>query len=262
MTSAQNGSLIYEYPLQERFRTYLRLEHSFAELRVALSLAESAPQAFFNTLFATQELVERNDIKTELSKDLELQRSAMKRWENHPQIDQNALQGALQSITMASDNLQQLSRELRQLKDDRFLATIRSRFTQPSVTGLFELPQLQLWLSQPNELQQSHCKHWFSALQPLAAAIELQLELTRQQGEFESIEARNGFWQESCEPLALLRVKIAHSTSYYPVVSGHRQRFTLRFMALATDQHQTDAVSDDVTFALARCPLLLNSTTH
>ncbi|HAD48921.1 MAG: cell division protein ZapD [Idiomarinaceae bacterium] len=259
MSSEQQSSSVYEYPLQERFRTYLRLEHSFAELNNALALAEHAPLAFFNTLFATQELIERNDIKTELAKDLELQRATMERWQNHPQIDQNALQGALQSITMASDNLQYIGRALRQLKDDRFLASIRSRLIQPGITGLFELPQLQRWLSQPLALQQQHWQHWHEAVQPLAAAIQLQLELTRQQGEFDTVVARNGFWQESCDPLALLRIRMPPDSPYYPIVSGHRQRFTLRFMAIPTST-DADAANEDITFELARSPLLSTTT--
>ena len=268
MQSEKDHSSIYEYPLQERFRTYLRLEHSFSALHSALTLATDAPLSFFNTLFATQELIERNDIKTELAKDLELQRTAMERWQNHPQIDQNALQGALQSITMASENLQQINRALRQLKDDRFLGSIRSRMIQPGITGLFELPQLQRWLSQPVDQQQAHRQHWYEAVQPLAAAIQLQLELTRQQGEFSDTIARNGFWQESCEPLALLRIRMPADSPYYPIVSGHRQRFTLRFMALPSstlsdDPHShvsADAASEDISFALARSPLLSTTT--
>ena len=252
----QQHHSVYEYPLQERFRTYLRFEHSFTELQRSLDIATQAPQAFFHALLSAQELVERNDVKTDLAKDLELQRQAMQRWQDHPQIDQSALQAALHSISLASDNLQQLNKELRALKDDRFLAAIRSRFLQPGVTGLFELPQLQLWLSQTDANQQAHRQHWYQALQPLAAAIELQLELTRQQGDFSQVVANNGFWQESCEPLALLRIKLPHEARCYPVVSGHRQRFTLRFMSLPDNHHKTDTLSDSISFALARCPLL------
>ena len=261
MTREQDSTILYEYPLQERFRTYLRFEHSFSELGAALTMAEEQPQAFFVALFAAQQLIERNDIKSELAKDLELQRSFMKRWEAHPQIDQTALQGALQSISMAVDNLQLLNKELRLLKDDRFLASIRSRFVQPGITGLFELPQLQLWLNQPLAARQQQSQNWFDALQPLAAAIALQLELTRQQGAFSSIAATNGFWQESCEPLALLRVKVPVSACCYPVVSGHRQRFTLRFMTLPDNgDPTTEAVSDDLQIELSRCPLLTANT--
>lgn len=254
------SSVIYEYPLQERFRTYLRLEHSFKQLHSALAVLGEHPEPFFSALFAAQELIERSDIRTELSKDLDQQRLFMKRWEQHPQIDQTALQGALQSVLAAADNLQQVPKELRLIKDDRFLASIRNRFAQPGVTGLFELPQLQLWLQQPSATRQQHAQQWLDCFAPIAAAVELQLELTRQQGQFSDVVANNGFWQESCEPLALLRIKIAAEHACYPVISGHRQRFTLRLMTLAEGEaRQTDAVSDNVPLAIARCPLLTNT---
>lgn len=254
MSSEAQAPIIYEYPLQERFRTYLRLEHSFNQLRSAL---EHNYEAFFSALFASQELIERSDIRADLSKDLIQQKNFIKQWEKHPQIDQNTLQAALQSVSQAYDGLQHLPKQLRQLKDDRFLASIRTRLAQPGLCGLFELPQLQLWLSHSPEDAWQQCRDWYQNLQGLVTAIELQLQLTRQQGEFSQVVAKSGFWQESCEPLALLRIRIAVASACYPIISGHRQRFTIRFMNLPSDDdQQSDASSDDIEVAIARCPLL------
>ena len=38
---------------------------------------------------------------------------------------------------------------------------------------------------------------------------------------------------------------------YYPIVSGHRQRFTLRFMAIPTST-DADAANEDITFEFCR----------
>lgn len=254
MSSEVQAPIVYEYPLQERFRTYLRLEHSFNQLRSTLGHDH---ESFFNALFASQELIERSDIRAELSKDLIQQKNFIKQWEKHPQIDQDTLQAALHSVSEAHDGLQHLPKQLRHLKDDRFLASIRTRLVQPGLCGLFELPQLQLWLSHSPEQAWQQCHIWYHSLQPLIDAIALQLQLTRQQGDFTSIVAKGGFWQESCEPLSLIRIQVAVENACYPVISGHRQRFTLRFMTLpGEDDQQSDASSDDIPAAIARCPLL------
>lgn len=269
MTGEQHQVITYEYPLQERYRTYLRLEHSFSRLRSALAqiagddqelassrCRNSRYETFLKALFDCQELIERCDIRNELGKDLEQQQQLMKQWEHHPQIDQTALQGALRSVANAVTNLQHFNNELRQLKDDKLLASVRTRFVQPGVSGLFELPQLQLWLSQPDELTVPQVQYWYSLVEALATAVDLQLELTRQQTPFTDTAVKNGFWQESCEPLSLLRIRIPTSIAGYPIVSGHRQRFTIRFLELPKADGQSDAIADDFSIQLARCPLI------
>lgn len=254
MPAEPSAALVYEYPLQERVRTYLRLETSLHQLMNHNRITEANFDGFFNALFVCQELIERSDVRGELIKDLEQQRQYMAQWQDHPKIDQNALHGALQSISQASDELHQTTRELRALKDDGFLASIRQRFAQPGISGLFELPQLQRWLSLPDANKQQAVANWQQQLAPLAAAIDLMLALIRQHGDFTQAAAQSGFWQESCEPLALLRIELATDVACYPVVSGHRQRFTIRFMPLPGSQDH--GALDNIQFNLARCPLI------
>ena len=73
MAFTDNQHIIYEYPLQERVRTYLRLEHGFEQLNVSRELFQQQPDAFFQSLFSLSDLLERVDIRTELSKDLDAQ---------------------------------------------------------------------------------------------------------------------------------------------------------------------------------------------
>ncbi|MBR38010.1 MAG: hypothetical protein CMF13_06605 [Idiomarina sp.] len=68
---------------------------------------------------------------------------------------------------------------------------------------------------------------------------------------FRNRSSKKGFWQESADPLAILRMKIAADDAIYPVVSGHRQRFTIRLMTL--NSGQSNAYQHDLDIQLARC---------
>ncbi|MDV6316020.1 cell division protein ZapD [Idiomarina sp. HP20-50] len=252
MTSTDNDSILYEYPLQERMRTYLRLEHGFEQLKASLECFKDQAEPFFNALFDVTDLLERFDIRTELSKDLDLDKQRLQKWEEHPDVDRDALGKTINEIDYCLNRLQDIPKSLRELKDDSLLASIRQRFSQPGMSGLFELPQLHLWLSQPPQKQEQQCEIWCETLAFVELAITLKLTLLREQSVFVPMQLQNGFLQESSEQqLAMLRIKVVRSANIYPVISGHRQRFTIRFMPLPGESLETSP--QDIEFELARC---------
>lgn len=252
MTTTDNDSILYEYPLQERMRTYLRLEHGFEQLKASQECFEDQAEPFFNALFAVTELLERFDIRTELSKDLDLDKQRLQKWEEHPDVDRDALGKTIGEIDYCLNTLQDIPKYLRELKDNALLASIRQRFSQPGMSGLFELPQLHLWLSQPSSEKKHQCEIWRNTLACIELAITLKLTLLREQSVFVPIQLQNGFLQESSDQqLALLRIKVPRSANIYPVISGHRQRFTIRFMPLPGESLETSPQA--IEFELARC---------
>lgn len=252
MASTDHPQTIYEYPLQERIRTYLRLEHGFEQLNVSKRLIQQQPDAFFLSLFSLCDLLERVDIRTELSKDLDAQQQRLKQWEEHPQVNKQALITTIQDIDESQQFLSEIPKVLREIKSDALLASIRQRFSQPGISGLFELPQLQLWLNQDHATQKQQSHAWCDLFRSTEKAIQLKLTLLREQSVFSKMSLSGGFMQESSEqPLALLRIKIPGEASMYPVISGHKQRFTIRFMPLPSASNSQTIQS--VQFEIARC---------
>ncbi len=243
--------VIYEYPLQERFRTYLRLEQGFLQIQTSLDGTEQQALPFFNALFGLLELFERFDVKTELNRDLDAQKQFVQQWARHPQVDKDMVALLLERLANAQERLSSGVSAVRALKDDAFLAGMKQRFSQPGCQALFDLPQLQSWLSQPVASQLAHQQHWLSQFTDYQHALSQLLSLLRERAPFDTVQARKGFWQESTDPLAILRMKISTHEAVYPVVSGHRQRFTIRLMALS--EGQSNAFSEDLEFQLARC---------
>jgi cell division protein ZapD len=70
--------IIYEYPFNERTRTYLRLEELFQRLG-ELVVRESALDHHFAlvTLFEIMEVAARADLKSDVLKDLEKHKSTL-----------------------------------------------------------------------------------------------------------------------------------------------------------------------------------------
>ena len=73
--------LVYEFPLNEKSRTYLRFNSLFEQLDANREVSQTAQAlAFFKALFDFIELSERCDIRSDLMKDLEKQRQKIDAW--------------------------------------------------------------------------------------------------------------------------------------------------------------------------------------
>ena len=84
--------IIYEYPLNERIRTLLRLEDLFERLGVFLSRDDALDHHIaLLTLFEILEVASRADLKSDLLQELERQRQVLTAFRNNPDIAEDVL---------------------------------------------------------------------------------------------------------------------------------------------------------------------------
>ena len=77
--------ILYEYPFNERIRTYLRLEHLFGRLGQLLPREAALDHHFaLVTLFEIMDVTSRADLKSDVLKDLEKQKSQMAAYRGNP----------------------------------------------------------------------------------------------------------------------------------------------------------------------------------
>ncbi|MFQ3237498.1 MAG: cell division protein ZapD, partial [Paraglaciecola sp.] len=126
---------IYEFPLNEKVRTYLRLEQLFTQLMQVKQATEQLQYInFLSSLFTLLDLLDRVDLRTDVLKDIESHEKNLVFWSQHPNIDNDALQAALQKILRLREQMKGAKRFGSDLKEDRFLAGIRQRFSIPGGT--------------------------------------------------------------------------------------------------------------------------------
>jgi cell division protein ZapD len=95
--------ITYEYPLNERIRTLLRLEDLFD--KTAHFIGSDGAQEHhvaLVTLFEILDVASRADLKFDLVQELERQRQILLSFRNNPDISEQALSGALYEIEQAS----------------------------------------------------------------------------------------------------------------------------------------------------------------
>lgn len=240
----------FEHPLNEKTRIYLRVESLLRQLDNSSHFSDGSQHlVFYRSLFDLLEIFEQIQLKSELAKDIEKQRLTYRNWLNIEGVDQEMLRKILDDVDIAHSHLMSAERFGQSLKEDRFLSAIRQRFNLPGGACCFDLPALHHWLHLPNEQKQADVAVWLNSLSPLAGALKLWLRLTRETGLFKEQLAKAGFFQSDAEEANILRLEIPMHLGVYPMISGHKSRFAIKFIEFSSGQ----AYPSDVNFRLAVC---------
>lgn len=250
---------MFEQPLNERVRTFLRLEFLFAQHEH--HRADETPwgvRAAVRTLLDILTVVSRSDLKTEILKELTEQHGALMRLQQRPGVDPARLQWALGELNSAIGALQALPphRLGTALRDNEFLISVLHRSTIPGGASAFDLPGFHHWLSHPVAQVQHDLDTWFADLMPFERAILLILRLLRRSTQPLNEVAKGGMFVYTPQAeYELMRVLVSREASVYPEISAGRHRFTVRFM----QQHDVDAratqATADIPFQLQCCAL-------
>ena len=240
----------FEHPLNEKTRIYLRVEALLNQLNVAAQFSDNMQHLiFYRSLFDLLEIFEQIQLKSELAKDIEKQRLSYRSWLNVEGVDQEMLRDVLNEVDSVHSDLMGAERFGQSLKEDRFLSAIRQRFNLPGGSCCFDLPALHHWLHLPLEQRKADAAKWLDTLQPLAKALNQWLKLTRETGHFRTIQASSGFYQSDAEDANILRLEIPMHFGVYPMISGHKNRFAIKFIEFDSGQ----ASVANVEFQLAVC---------
>jgi len=240
--------LIYEQPLNEKIRSYLRIEN--LALQLQLHLKDDHQHQCFYPLFSLAELTERCDYRSDILKDIEKQIQIISSWRANSNVDHDQVDQLKQKLSAFKLSLQTQERIGCRFKQDKFISALRQRFNMTGAYCNFDLPQLHFWLGKDWQSRQQDIEGWVQQFQPLLAPIMFLLDLIRTTADFSLCQAQAGFYQSnSPQPLLLIRVKINSDQNCYPTISGNRNRYAIHFVDFNLHHHTNETIE----FSLATC---------
>jgi len=249
--------LTYEQPLNERMRTFLRLEYLFAQANQTLhrkTMWDS--RTTMDRVLDILSICSRTDLKAEVLKELERQTGNLSRLEDNPDVDKNTLRRILDQLDVLSDRLHAISGQVGQgLKESELLKSIRQRNSIPGGTCHFDIPGYYYWLNQPPEQRIQDLSRWLSIFEPIRLSIELLLRLVRESTQGNQQLAVDGFYQQALDaniPFQMIRVTVPDTVPYFAEISGGKHRFTVRFLKQNINERPVQS-NKDVSFELACC---------
>lgn len=254
-----SDSIFYEQPLNERMRSFLRLEHLFKQAAYTLrgySIWDS--RSTLTSITSILDLLSRNDLKTELLKELERQEKTLSALADLPGVDKEQLTNILKQIETSQQNILNLDGQLGQnIREHEILNSLRQRSSIVGGTCDFDIPYLHYWLQQPPEHRIEKLEYWLEMLEIISHPISLILDITRESSSPINIVAEAGFHQQnidSNQPVQLIRVRLPRDSEYFPEISAGKQRFSIRFM-IPQDESRAIQSADDIDFQLICCAL-------
>ena len=250
--------IVYEYPFNERARTYLRLEHLFERLGILLARESALDHHFaFATVFEIIEVGARSDLKSEILKDLEKHKQQFNAYRGNPAIAESALDEVVGQIEHAFTALNNQSGKVgNALNDNEWVVSVRSRIGIPAGTCEFDLPAYFHWQHHSVERRRADLSRWASSLWPLAQCINLLLKLLRDSGSAQKVMATNGQFQQTLpqgRSFQLLRLRIDPGLGFIPEISGNRLMVSVRLLRELGEDKLPTVSGEDASFELTLC---------
>lgn len=249
---------VYEQPLNERIRNFLRLEYLFNAIAEALERdgVSDARGAIVN-MIELCDLLSRVDIKGEFIKELERHITIMGGLRNNPSVNQATLEKTITSLepltaTLRSNACQPGAK----IRQSELINQIKQRIAMPGGTCSFDLPAFHHWLHKGPSYRLSHLNEWLLDLKVIKDATQTVLRLVRDSAMPRKISAAGGFYQQQLDaslPCQLVRVIVADTDDVFPEISGGKHRFTVRFFQQQNMSVRPQQVGETIWFELQCC---------
>ena len=251
--------ITYDYPLNERIRTMLRLEDLFDRARHFIERVDPLDHhVALLTLFEILEVARRADLKSDLLQELERQRQVLLSFRDNPGISEEALASVLYDIEHTSAALLGMVGKVGQhMRDNEWLMSIKQRAAIPGGLCEFDLPSYHYWLHRPVEERTEQLMSWISPLYPLRDGSAIILRILRESGKPQSLTAAVGIFQQMLggKTAQMLRVRLSSDWACVPEISANKYVLNIRFLGLTAESVSPRPVESDIDFELTFCNL-------
>ena len=256
--AANPQPLVFEQPLNERMRTFLRLDFLYSQALYHNEMASQwGSRAAMASLIDILAITTRGDVRSDVLKELESQLATYNQFQSKPGVDAQRLKTLMSNLLRLRADLMTAGQTfLQPLRDSEFLNAIKHRTPIPGGTCEFDLPDYYFWLTQPDDARMRAFNQWLGLLRPLCDAIAELLWLTRQNGRSRQEVAKAGTFNVTFEretPLQLLRITLPAGAGLYPEISGSHHRCNVRFLTWNGIVTRPTQVQSDVPFTLTCC---------
>ena len=251
-------SITYEFPLNERIRMFIRIEQLFIQLQHFMAGSTvSDKRAALKTLLDLLMTFSRNDLKSEVIKEIDRHAKAFSLLRASQNVDSGKLDAILNDLNRMSKKLYDTNGKVgNTLMQSDLFQSISQRISIPGGTCSFDLPAFHYWLEQDNKITLNDLEQWMLPFNDIRHAISVLLDFIRHSGQTTQNVAESGFFQlalDSNQLYQLLLINLVRRLPYFVETSGGKHRFTIRIMNPSVDGSRPTQTSADVPFTLTCC---------
>jgi len=244
----QLAPIVYEQPLNERMRTFLRLEFLYTQATYHSEFESPwSTRAAVASLLEILAITARGDSRGDV----------LKEYQSKTGVDPSRLKSLMSNLLKLREDLATVGGNfMGPLRDSEFLSAIKHRSAIPGGTCDFDLPDYCYWLTRAPEVRNAEFNGWLALIRPLCDSIAELLWLTRQNAKRKSEVATGGIFQLQFDrenPVQLVRVTMPAQSDLFPEISANQHRCTIRFLTWTNATTRPVHVELDVPFLLTCC---------
>ncbi len=251
---------LYEFPLNERMRNFMRLENYFTQIDYFShhrTIWDS--QASVLLLIEILNILDRNDIRSEVTRELERNITILSNLLNVPGINIHRLNSTLDELETHKHALQHIEfKPNKSIREDDLLNSIKQRVAISANVNSFDVPSFYYWLHQPIKTRQDQISLWLQEINPVADGICLLNRLLRDSQIFTQQIAVAGFFQQALntqQTSQMVRIELPIDATYFPEISGSKHRVNIRFLTYDNSAQRPIQVTEDVEFNISCCSI-------
>ncbi|MEY2680166.1 MAG: hypothetical protein RL661_397, partial [Pseudomonadota bacterium] len=173
---------LYEFPLNERVRLFIRLEHLFQQFdHFMLGRSTWDCRAVVSTLIDIAGVFGRNDLKSEALQEIDRQAAVLNRMAKlYEGVDQNMVQQVIGRLEGISKGLYAFSGKVGlSLMENELFKGIAQRSSMPGGSCSFDLPAYHHWLEGDEAQRREDLETWIQPFLQVRSAIDLLLNFIR-----------------------------------------------------------------------------------
>ena len=259
-TADTRNSTLFEFPLNERFRTYLRLEALHQRWTHCLAQLDAHDHhSALMTFFEINDFAFRYDLKGDLLMEINRYKVTLNQLRHLPDVSEQRLTQTLMHLTDAQKQIEQSPKFGSTLSDNDWLLNVKTRIVVPGGICSSDIPFYFQWLQQPSELRREDLQSWTLPPTPWCEATRSLLRKGRDSPKPRNAATDNKSFQQPLNGTRfdLLQIELPHASPYLPDISANKHVIWLRFTLPAyrsQPQHlRLDPTQPEIHFGLNLC---------
>ena len=248
--------IIYEQPVAENIRNFLKCEYLFEKFNAALSQEDLwGVKSSISTLLEMSDFIMRINLKIELLKDLEKCMLYLKIHANNDNVNIIELDGYISKIEAVINMINNINESPSKLiSNNEFLMHINNKIHIPAGDNFFDMPAYLNFLSSSKSSIIEHINIWYEPFSPLILASKLILDIRRNTADFVLRTSSKSYFEQKIDKnsrVDLVRIKILKKDNIYPVISVNSQNISVIFKNSYGKNKLSKPITENNEFSLS-----------
>jgi len=247
---SDSHAVIYEEPMDERIRKFLKLENYFLKLNYHKDI-DTIHDSFasLNNLILIYKTLSRVEVKSELIREIDFHKNRYLEYIKIKSSDKTKLNSIMEKQNVILNNLHSLKPNyLKDLNNDELFQNCVKHHENLNT-------ELDYWLTRDHNMRLNQINLWLELIKPIEHSVNFCLSILRKSSDVNEICANNGFHLikvEQEKKIRLLRVTMQTDNYYFPRISLGPRRATISFMMI-NENNKFVQIKENISFVLDLC---------